>query len=189
MSMIFAFMGASGCGKSTIQHSLPIPFLTNYTTRGLRNGEIEGLHVHTVTKEQFLKLDSRGKLFNKTEYAENFYGSPMEKITNMLNNNQPYHATLDLNGVLDYTGKLGDDRVCVIYVKAPSMSELYSRMMVRGDKEEDIRRRIKNIEETRELENIKYADYVVVNDDLDEAILEVHKIVINELVKFIKRSK
>jgi guanylate kinase len=56
-------------------------------------------------------------------------------------------------------------------------------MIERGDDYIDIERRIKYLQETNEIENEKYADYVIVNDDLKDAQLEAHKIVIKELLK------
>jgi guanylate kinase len=70
-----------------------------------------------------------------------------------------------------------------IYIKPPSIIELQNRMVNRGDSEEAIEKRINYLLETNEFENEKYADYVIINEDLKEAQLEAHKIVIKELIK------
>jgi guanylate kinase len=177
---LFVFMGASGSGKSVIQHSLPIDFMTNCTTRKLRDGEIDGYHIKQVTEEEFLNLDSDGYFYETTHYAGNYYGTPKHKIDEMLNG-KPYHCTKDVNGVLELKNKLGSNAV-VIYIKPPSIIELQKRMFNRGDSQEDIERRIKYLNDTNETDNEKYADYVIVNDDLMEAQLAAHKIVIKELL-------
>jgi guanylate kinase len=174
-------MGASGSGKSAIQHSLPIDFMTNCTTRVLRDGEIDGYHIKQVSEEEFLKLDSEEYFFETTKYAGNYYGTPKYRIDEMLNG-KPYHCTKDINGAMELKNQLGSKAV-VIYIKPPSIIELQKRMSNRGDSIEDIERRIKHLQETNEIDNEKYADYVIVNDDLKEAQLEAHKIVINEFLR------
>lgn len=189
--VVFVFIGCSGVGKSTIQHSLPIPFLTNYTTREVRiwDGEIDGYHVkHIPSREEFMRLVDNGEMLEYAEYVGNLYGTPMSYIRNMIENKQPYHATKEINGVHKLRELLGEDRVVVIYIKAPNVNVLMERMKARGDSPEVIQKRITNIADTHELHNEKYADYVVVNNDLDTAILEVHQIVIKELVKRIQNK-
>lgn len=173
-------MGASGSGKSEIQHSLPIDFMTNCTTRPIRSGEVDGYHIKQVSEEEFLKLHNEGYFFETNKYAGNYYGTPKHKIDELMNG-KPYHCTKDINGVRALKSKLGDKAVS-IYIKPPSIEELQRRMMIRGDKEVDIVNRIKHLEETNEFENQKFADYVIVNDDLKDAQLEAHKIVISELL-------
>lgn len=177
---LFIFMGGSGSGKSTIQHSLPIDFMTNCTTRPLREGEIDGYHIKQVTKEEFQHLRSIGHFFETTHYAGNDYGTPAEKIVNLYDG-IPYHCTKDINGVKDLKEKLGGKAVA-IYIKPPSEEVLKQRMVDRGDTAEEIQGRITYLKETNELENEKYADYVIVNDDLKDAIIEAHRIVIKELL-------
>lgn len=178
---LFTFIGASGSGKTTIQHSLPIEFMTNCTTRPLRHGEIDGYHIKKIDEEEFLKLKKEGYFFETNVYAGNYYGTPKHKINELING-KPYHCTKDINGVKALRGSLGD-KVVVVYIKPPSVTELRKRMIVRGDDEDDVNRRIEYLEETNEIENEKYADYVIINDDLKEAQIEAHGIVIKELLK------
>lgn len=175
------FMAPSGAGKSVIQHSLPIDFMTNCTTRELREGEVNGYHIRQVTEEEFLQLEREGYFFETTYYSGNYYGTPFHKIDQMIKGT-PYHCTKDINGVKALKEKLGD-RAISIYIKPPSIEELTRRMQSRGDKEEDIQRRICFLRETNEIANEEYADYVIVNDDLKDAQLEAHRIVIKEILK------
>jgi guanylate kinase len=178
---LFVFLGASGSGKSEIQHSLPIEFMTNCTTRELRNGEVDGYHIKHVTEEEFLELEKENYFFETTYYSGNYYGTPKRKINELISG-KPFHCTKDVNGVLALKNKLGN-KVISIYIKPPSIIELQNRMVNRGDSEEAIEKRINYLLETNEFENEKYADYVIINEDLKEAQLEAHKIVIKELIK------
>ena len=179
-------MGASGSGKSTIQHSLPIDFMTNCTTRPLREGEIDGYHIRQVGEETFKMLDANGKFFETTYYSGNYYGTLSRDIKEMLKG-KPYHCTKDVVGVKLFKEKLGDKAV-VVYIKPPSIEVLENRMRDRGDSEEEIRKRIKYMQQSDELENEVYADYVIVNDDLKTAQIEAHQIVIKELLNEINKN-
>jgi guanylate kinase len=173
-------MGTSGSGKSAIQHSLPIEFMTNCTTRPLRDGEVDGYHIKQVSEEEFLKLKEDGYFLETNIYAGNYYGTPKHKIDDIIKG-KPYHCTKDINGVNALRDELGN-RVVTIYIKPPSLNILKQRMYKRGDSEEDIEKRIKYLQDTNELDNERYADYIIVNNNLMEAQLEAHKIVIKELL-------
>lgn len=179
---LFCFMGVSGSGKSTIQHSLPIPFLTNYTTRDLREGEEEGIHVHTVSKDTFNKLIEENKVLEWAEYSGNYYGTPAW-VKEELDKGKSFHSTKEIKGIKKLKEILGEEKVIVIYIKPPSISKAISRMEERGDSKEEILKRMKQMVETNEFENENYADYVISNDDLTQAQLEAHQIVIKELIK------
>lgn len=186
--ILFGFMGASGVGKSAIQHSLPIRFLTNYTTRRIREGEVAGYHINQVTREEFIQLDKAGKILEKSEYAGNLYGTPTDLIHEMLWYNVPFHATKDLNGIKALKESLGH-KLITIYVQPPSIDDLVVRMIARGDHADTVRDRIVHLRETNELDNAKYADYVIINDKLQDAIFEAHRIVLTELTKAITKCK
>lgn len=178
---LFMFMGASGSGKSTIQHSLPIDFLTNCTTRELREGETDGYHIQQVTKEEFLQLEREGYFFETTYYSGNYYGTPRHMVEELING-KPYHCTKDINGVKALKEKLGDKAVS-IYIKPPSIQDLMTRMYLRGDSRDDVTQRIKFLLETNETDNEQYADYVIINDHVISAQLQAHRIVIEEILK------
>jgi guanylate kinase len=182
---LFIFMGGSGSGKSSIQHSLPIDFMTNCTTRPLRSGEVDGHHIKQVSVDEFKKLEDENYFFETVCYAGNYYGTPNFRIKNLLEG-KPYHCTKDIHGVIDLKKKLGDVAVA-IYIKPPSTRAIIWRMIKRRDKLKNIIKRLKYLKETNELENEKYADYVIINDDLKEAQLEAHRIVIKELLKGVRQ--
>lgn len=180
---LFCFLGASGSGKSTIQHSLPnwIKFLTHYVTREVREGEIDGYHVKHISRDAFEVMYANDDIATRTEYAGNMYGAPLDSLLEILNHSQPFHATATPDSIEQFKKFLGKDRVITIYIKPPSVEALRERMEKRGDSPESIEKRIAYIYSAAELENEKIADYVVVNDDLQVAQSEVREIIYNEL--------
>ncbi|WP_336784150.1 hypothetical protein [Paenibacillus illinoisensis] len=179
---LFCFMGASGSGKSVIQHSLPgtIKFLTHFVTREIRQEEIDGYHVKHISKELFDNEYREGNIATRTEYAGNLYGAPSGSIKEIINGT-PHHATTTADSIEQFKSILGEDKVVVIYIKPPSIEALVERMTKRGDSEENIAKRISHIYSAAELENELLADYVVVNDDLENAKSIVRGILYQEL--------
>jgi guanylate kinase len=180
---LFCFLGPSGGGKSTIQHSLPnhIKFLTHYVTRPVREGEIDGYHVKHVHRDEFEELYRQGWIVTRTEYAGNLYGAPLPSIREIIHDKIPYHATATIESIQQFKELLGKENVVTIYIKPPSIEALRERMKTRGDSEEAIEKRILHIYSAAELENEKLADYVVVNDDLIVAKAVVLGIIHHEL--------
>jgi guanylate kinase len=182
MSKLFCFIGPSGSGKSTLQHSLPpwVKFLTNYTTRPLRDGEVEGYHIMQVSREDFIFKETWGTIATKTEYAGNLYGAPSDSIWQIIRGT-PHHATATIDHIRQFKVLLGEENVVTIYIKPPSIEVLRERMADRGDRPEDIDRRISYIYSAAELENEKIAEYVIVNDDLLSAKIKTLGIIYKEL--------
>jgi len=167
---LFAFMGVSGGGKSLIKHSLPLKFLTHYITRPVREGEIDGYHVKHVSFQEMEQLKSGQKLATLTSYAGEYYASPIDFVSDVLDKGIPYHATATMDNINQFKALLGKENVVVIYIKPPNIEILRERMLSRGDKAEEVEKRIAHIYSANELENEYLADYVIINDDLDKAV-------------------
>lgn len=178
---LFCFMGPSGSGKSVIQHSIPkLRFLTHYVTRELRKDEIDGYHVKHISREEFEQEFAAGNIVTRTEYAGNLYGAPNSFLSDILDREISYHATATKESIEQFKKLLGDDRVVTIYIKPPSRNALVERMTARGDSKENIEQRIANMLSTAELENESFADYVIVNDELNTAKLVALGIIYHE---------
>jgi guanylate kinase len=160
-----------------------IKFLTHYVTRPLRRDEIDGYHVKHITKDAFEMAYENDDIATRTEYDGNLYGAPLKSLIEILNYGMPYHATATIESIGQFKRFLGDDRVVSIYIKPPSVDALRERMKARGDSEENIEKRIAHIYSAAELENEKFADYVVINDDLTVAKAVVLGIIHHELNK------
>lgn len=187
---LFILSGPSGAGKGTICKELleraepgTLCLSVSMTTREPREGEKEGIHYYFVDEETFAgEIDNDGLL----EYAEVYgrhYGTPKEKVLEKLNEGVDVLLEIEMQGALKVR-KAYEDGVFV-FILPPSMAELRKRITGRGTETRDVI----DYRMSKALEEISYIDkydYVVVNDDLDEAVSRVQAIIKAEHSKVTK---
>ena len=174
--------GPSGVGKGTICDrlikELNAWYSVSMTTRGIREGEIDGVNYYFVSKDEFLNRIKEGKLLEYNIYNDNYYGTPKDKVLEKLEQGINVFSEIDVNGARNIKNIFSD--ALLIYIAPPSIDILRERLLGRGTEDiETIEKRLRIAEE--ELKMIDFYDYVVVNDDLEEAISKVRNIICNEL--------
>lgn len=172
--------GPSGVGKGTICNvllkELNAWFSVSMTTRGIRDGEIDGVNYYFVSKEEFIKRIDEGKLLEYNIYNDNYYGTPKDKVLEKMNDGKDVFLEIDVNGARNIK-KIFPDAL-LIYIAPPSIEELRNRLINRGTEDIDvIEKRLRIAED--ELKQINFYDYVVINDDIDKAINDVREIIVN----------
>ena len=184
--LMLVLSSPSGAGKSTIarnllddDHSLEISI--SVTTRQKRPSEIADKHYHFITVAQFERMRDAGDLLEWAEVHGNFYGTPREPVEQAMAEGRDMLFDIDWQGALQLQEKMKAD-VVSIFVLPPTMTELQSRLYRRAeDSEEVIRTRLLN--SRAEIEHWREYDYVIVNDDLDEAFGYVSCIVKAERIR------
>lgn len=163
--LIYLIIGPSGSGKTTLGNFLKengVPELISHTTRKMRKGEIDGETYYYVTKEEFDKIDK----IEVSNYGGNHYCLSRKEVEEKLRKYDKVFAIVDVNGVKQI--KKHYDNVVVVYIDV-TMEEMTERMKQRGDKEENIIKRLKYAIDTKEFSNKKYADIIIRNDSLERA--------------------
>ncbi len=164
--------GPSGAGKSSLIGKIidqigPTYFSISTTTRPMREGEVNGVHYHFVTEEEF-KREIDEEMF--LEYAVvhgNYYGTSLGPVKQALREGKLVIFDIDVQGHDAVQNRLGDITTSV-FITTPSMEELKKRLHNRStDSEEIIAKRIEMAK--REVQRISEYDYLVVNDNLDQA--------------------
>lgn len=179
---LFVFSAPSGAGKSTILGRLSKLFPNSvysisHTTRSPRKGEVDGKDYFFVSKERFLQMIEEGKFLEWEEILGNLYGTSREFIEEALDRNQDVFMDIDVKGAKNIKNKF--PKAILIFIKPPSLEELKRRLEKRGtEPEEVIRKRLSLAEE--ELKEADRFDYVVINEDLDQAINEIAGIILKE---------
>ncbi|HZF69268.1 guanylate kinase [Sulfuricurvum sp.] len=169
---ILVLSGPSGAGKSSLVAKIiddigPTYFSISTTTRPMREGEIDGVHYHFVSVEEF-KREIEEEMF--LEYAVvhgNYYGTSLGAVKNALKEGKLVIFDIDVQGHDAVQNRLSDITTSV-FITTPTLEELKRRLHSRStDSEEVINKRIEMAK--REVQRISEYDFLVVNDNLDEA--------------------
>ncbi|MGE7369943.1 guanylate kinase [Neorhizobium sp. NPDC001467] len=184
--LMLVLSSPSGAGKSTIARNLlesdpSLEISVSVTTRQRRPSEIAGKHYHFISVREFERLRDSDSLLEWAEVHGNFYGTPREPVETAMSEGRDMLFDIDWQGARQLQDKMSAD-VVSIFVLPPTMTELQSRLHRRAeDSEEVIRTRLLN--SRSEIEHWREYDYVIVNDDLDEAFRNVNCIVNAERVR------
>lgn len=176
----------SGCGKSTIigrlfdLGDLDMRFSVSATNRQPRQGESDGVHYHFMSTDDFLDAVSKQKFIEWEQvYPGRYYGTLKSEVDNAIARGENVILDIDVNGGLNVKEMYGP-RAVTIFIEPPSVQALEQRLTGRGtDSPEVIAQRVARAE--YEISRAPEFDYTVVNDKLDEAVAETHRIIINAL--------
>lgn len=182
-SILLVVSSPSGCGKTTIlkkvMTELPgLVFSVSHTTREPRPGEEDGRDYHFVNREQFKEIrDQQPSGF--LEWADvhtNFYGTTRQDVEARLAEGMDVVLDIDIQGA---------EQICrngapvTIFIAPPSLSELEQRLRGRGtESEESLAIRLANAE--KEMQAADAYTYLIVNDQLDEAVRALEAVIIAE---------
>ena len=178
--ILIVMSGFSGAGKGTLLHRLlndydDFAFSVSMTTRSPREGEVDGKDYFFVTKEKFEEAIKDDLLYEHATYCDNYYGTPREYVDRQLKAGKSVILDIEVQGAMQIKEKFPD--TLLVFVTPPSIAELKRRLEKRGtESAETINKRI-----TRAKEESKWIDkyeYIVLNDDLDTAVKEMHDIVL-----------
>lgn len=175
------FSAPSGAGKSTMIESLmsselPLGFSVSATTRAPRGEEVDGVSYHFLTPEQFASHIQAGEFVEYEEVYDGLsYGTLCSEVEKMWANGVVPLFDIDVVGGQTLKQVFGDSALS-IFVVPPSIEELERRLRSRGtDDEEMIQKRVAKAEQ--ELETQDAFDVKLVNENLEAAKAEAHRIV------------
>lgn len=180
--ILIVVSGFSGAGKGTLMKRL-LEEYDNYalsisaTTRDPRPGEVHGREYFFRTTEEFEKMIAQDELIEYAKYVNNYYGTPKDYVMEQLDAGKDVVLEIEIQGALKVKEKYPD--TLLMFVTPPSAEELKKRLIGRGTETEDvIESRMKRaVEESQGVENY---DYLVINDDLEVCVKEMHRIIQSE---------
>lgn len=169
---ILVLSGPSGAGKSSLiskiaDHIGPYYFSISTTTRPMREGEEEGVHYHFVTDEEFLEDIEHEHFLEYALVHGNYYGTSVKPVKAALAEGKLVIFDIDVQGHDAVQNRKGDVTTSV-FVTTPSLKILKERLEKRAtDDQEIVDKRIHMAR--REVQRISEYDFLIINDDLDEA--------------------
>lgn len=181
---LFVISAPSGAGKTSLVQALlginpQIHLSVSYTTRDPRPGEHDGRDYHFVSREEFLAMANRGEFMESAEVYGNLYGTSQTWISH--ENAQGHDVLLEI----DWRGAAQVRRLfpdCTsIFILPPSMEALEKRLKGRGkDNAAVIAKRMAAVRD--DVAHVAEFDYVIINDNLNEALRELNAVVLSARV-------
>ncbi len=180
--ILIVVSGFSGAGKGTIMKELiqryeQYALSVSVTTRGKRAGETEGKDYFFRTREEFEQMIEEGALIEYACYVNNYYGTPRAYVEEQLLKGRDVILEIEIQGARKIKKQF--PHAVLLFVTAKDAQVLKERLAKRGtETPEVIRQRLQRAVE--ESEGIEEYDYLVVNDELDVCVEQIHSIIESE---------
>jgi len=180
---LFVFAAPSGAGKTTLVHAVvtkhqeELRFSISYTTREPRTNEANAVDYLFVSEEEFMRLRDAGEMLEYARVFDNYYATSRSQVEKHLAENRSVVLEIDWQGAKQVRESMPD---CVtIFIFPPSLAELERRLRDRGtDAPEVIERRLRDARS--DMAHWVDFDYVIVNDKLDDAIIDLEAVLKGE---------
>ena len=170
-STLYVISAASGAGKTSLvsavlQQVPEIEVSVSHTTRAPRKGEVDGVNYYFVDKDKFEKMVEAGEFYESASVFGNMYGTSRQHIQEQLLKGKDVILEIDWQGARQIRQLMADCKS--IYIAPPSITALRERLSKRGqDDEAVINKRMR--EAISEMSHYAEFEYLVINDDFDEA--------------------
>lgn len=181
--MLVILSGVAGAGKDTVKQEIMkrmenVITLPSYTSREIRNTDVEGKTYHFVTKEQFEEMIRNDEFYEYDVHHNNYYGTSRKLLNEKIKSGKIIIKDIDVNGTEHLQDLLKTDtKVVTIFLRVPK-DELERRLKGRTDSPAEIRLRLSRFE--YEESKINLYDYVIKNDNLEKTVKIVMTIIENE---------
>lgn len=175
----------SGAGKTTIIQSLlsqdsDFAFSISSTTRAIRSKEVDGVDYYFLSKADFKERIKNDEFVEWAEVHGNFYGTLKKEIDRIHNEGKIPLFDVDIQGSKSLKGKL--DNSVFVLILPPSLKTLEWRLKKRNTETPDqIKLRLKNV--VSEIQEYPLFDYVLINDNLLQSVLNLKSIIKAELCR------
>lgn len=188
--MIFVIAGPSGCGKSTLANRVledvrDIQFSVSHTTRKKRDSEEEGKDYYFISKAEFEQMIKEEKMTEWAVVHSSYYGTSRKEIEKK-GARGDLLLNIDVQGAQQMMERF--KKAIFIFVVPPSFQELEKRLKKRGDESPgSIEKRLEAAK--KEIRHYPQFDYIIINDELDDAAKELKSIILSTRCRLESRKK
>ena len=169
--LLLVVSGPSGAGKGTVCKALmekypEICMSVSATTRKPRPGEVDGVNYYFLEEEKFRSMIDNHEFIEWACFCQNYYGTPKKKVEDLLSEGKDVILEIEVQGAMQVKSKFPEG--VFIFVMPPSLEELRNRLSGRGtESAEVVEERLKTA--LWECTNIEKYNYILINDDVDDA--------------------
>ena len=169
--VLLVLTGPSGSGKGTVlgeyRRDHDVYYSVSNTTRAPRPGEIDGVHYHFITRDEFEEKIRQGSMLEYAQFCDNYYGSPRDKAEEEMAAGRSVILEIEVQGAMQV--KKNYPESVKVFIVPPSMKILRERLIGRGTEDmATVEKRLSKAVD--EIGLVDEFDYVVVNDDLNDAV-------------------
>lgn len=180
-AQLFIVSAPSGAGKTSLVRRVvseleQVGVSISHTTRGMRPGEAEGTDYYFTDRDAFEKMIEDDQFLEYAEVFGNYYGTSVNAVQQSLADGTDVILEIDWQGAAQVRQKLDD--VVSIFILPPSRATLIERLKGRGQDSEEVIERRTN-EAVAEMEQYHRADYLIINDNFDQALLELKAVILS----------
>lgn len=181
--ILIVVSGFSGSGKGTLMKELMKRYEEKYalsvsaTTRMPRNGEVDGREYFFKTHNEFEKMIAKKELIEYAKYVDNYYGTPKAYVEEQLYSGRDVILEIEIQGALKVKEQFPE--ALLLFVTPPDAETLRKRLVGRGTETMDVIES-RMAQAGREAQGMEQYDYLVINDDLDTCVEEMHQIILSE---------
>jgi guanylate kinase len=190
--LLLILSSPSGAGKTTLKTRIlteshpELKFSVSHTTRKPRANEVDGREYHFVDTAAFQQMAARGEFAEWAEVHGNLYGTSLREIELARASHRGVVFDIDHQGARQIKAMLPD--AVAVFILPPSMAELERRLRSRAsDDEPTVQRRLSNARS--EIDHYAFFDYLVINDDLEQAHKKLDAIVLAERARRTRNAR
>jgi len=186
---LFVITAPSGTGKTTIIDIIRkkiegIGYSVSHSTRPPRTGEVNGVHYYFVTRKDFEKMIEAHEFVEWTVVYDHLYGTSMSSVESTLSSGKDLLLDLDIQGAQEIKKQFPE--ATLIFIFPPSLEILHERLQRRSS-QDDTNIGLRAGKAAEEIRKCRDYDYLVINDDLNQAAREVEAIIIAQRAKTERR--
>ena len=187
---LYIISAPSGAGKSSLLNALisqlpRVKLSISTTTRDPRPGEVNGEHYHFISVSEFEQQVQDAAFYEYAQVFDNYYGTSKTWVQSQLQQGFDVILEIDWQGAQQMRQQL--DSVLTLFILPPSVEALQQRLQQRGqDSEEVIARRM--AEAHSEISHYNEYDYVIINDQFEQAVDEIKAVFLANRVTLAKQS-
>lgn len=189
---VYVVIAPSGTGKTTLnkklteEHASELEMSISYTTRPMREGEVDGEHYHFVSKEDFLDMVEKNKMLEWAEVHGNYYGTPIDEIERIKGLGKKTLLEIDIQGWLNAKKILPGSKS--IFIMPPSIEDMWERLERRGT--DNLKVRLIRLDSAKhELEGAHNCDHFIVNDKIEEAYIALENAIIRDISPKLQKER